>query len=146
MMQSVWQRLPSGVPLMRMLVPTLKHWVCFLNSLPCLFFLSRPQCCPPLPSPHPRREVMDSGLMDVVFNLHHDCMRRTGRRWRAYETQTAGDSFTLAFHTATDAVNFCMDLQVRADPWVCSALPHHQLLGLIATMLLPTPHGTGLHA
>lgn len=64
-------------------------------------------------------EVMDEAVMDIAFNLHHDCMRRTGIKWRGYETQTAGDSFTFAFHTATDAVNFCFDAQVRRSASLC---------------------------
>lgn len=67
-------------------------------------------------------------FQDVVFNLHNDCMRRTAVRFGGYESQTEGDSFIIAFHTADDAVHFALEVQTALlqEPWPPELLAHEK--------------------
>ncbi|GLI66107.1 hypothetical protein VaNZ11_009817, partial [Volvox africanus] len=73
-------------------------------------------------------EAIEPGVMDVVFNLHHDCMRRTAVRCGGYESQTEGDSFIIAFHSADDAVRFALAVQqaLLEEPWPRELLAHEK--------------------
>ncbi|GIL56783.1 hypothetical protein Vafri_12094 [Volvox africanus] len=73
-------------------------------------------------------EAIEAGVMDVVFNLHHDCMRRTAVRCGGYESQTEGDSFIIAFHSANDAVRFALAVQqaLLEEPWPRELLAHEK--------------------
>ncbi|GFR44062.1 hypothetical protein Agub_g5222 [Astrephomene gubernaculifera] len=73
-------------------------------------------------------EVIKPEVMDVVFNLHHDCMRRTAVRFGGYESQTEGDSFIIAFHCADSAVQFALAVQqaLLDEPWPRELLAHEK--------------------
>ncbi|KXZ51311.1 hypothetical protein GPECTOR_13g798 [Gonium pectorale] len=64
-------------------------------------------------------EAVEPAVMDLVFNLHHNCMRRTAVRYNGYESQTEGDSFIIAFHYADDAAHFALAVQAALleEPW-----------------------------
>ncbi len=79
---------------------------------------------PHTPNTAPRRdiegstglwEVLDESVMDLAIKMHHACVRKCITACAGYEAQVEGDSFTVAFHDANDAVHFCIELQVRTQ-------------------------------
>eukprot|EP00210_Caulerpa_lentillifera_P004402 g4200.t1 len=50
--------------------------------------------------------------MDEALQLHNACLRQILRQNRGHESATEGDVFILAFHTAIDAVRFCIEAQL----------------------------------
>eukprot|EP00210_Caulerpa_lentillifera_P008996 g8586.t1 len=57
-------------------------------------------------------ETIDADEMDEALQLHNACLRQILRQNRGYESATEGDAFILAFHTAIDAVRFCIEAQL----------------------------------
>jgi class 3 adenylate cyclase len=49
--------------------------------------------------------------MDAAMREHHRIMRKLLKKHHGYESVTEGDSFTLAFHNATEAVMFAIEAQ-----------------------------------
>lgn len=52
-------------------------------------------------------------VIDAAQELHDDLLRSCLPKFNGYEITTAGDAFQLAFHTISDAVNYCLEVQVR---------------------------------
>ncbi|KAF0744570.1 hypothetical protein Ae201684_001040 [Aphanomyces euteiches] len=59
------------------------------------------------------------GPMTTAQSLHDDCMRLHLSTYNGYEITTAGDAFQLAFHTVTEAISYCMTIQLKLmdEPW-----------------------------
>jgi class 3 adenylate cyclase len=51
--------------------------------------------------------------MAEAQSLHDDTLRRELLRFRGYEITTVGDAFQLAFHTISDAIAWCIDIQEK---------------------------------
>eukprot|EP00198_Chlamydomonas_reinhardtii_P003654 XP_001692990.1 predicted protein [Chlamydomonas reinhardtii] len=49
-------------------------------------------------------EHLDAGVMDRALSTHHAVMRKAIADWSGYESATEGDSFIVAFRSATDAL------------------------------------------
>ncbi|KAF0698724.1 Aste57867_10678 [Aphanomyces stellatus] len=57
--------------------------------------------------------------MTEAQSLHDDCMRQHLATYSGYEITTAGDAFQLAFHTVTEAISYCVTVQLKLleMPW-----------------------------
>ncbi|OQS07370.1 hypothetical protein THRCLA_00624 [Thraustotheca clavata] len=57
--------------------------------------------------------------MNVVQEIHDNLLRALLVRHHGYEITTCGDAFQLAFHTISDAVAYCLDVQLEllSQPW-----------------------------
>ncbi|KAG2438812.1 hypothetical protein HXX76_005353 [Chlamydomonas incerta] len=49
-------------------------------------------------------EHLDAGVMDRALSTHHAVMRKAIADWAGYESATEGDSFIVAFRSATEAL------------------------------------------
>ncbi|GMH38948.1 hypothetical protein BSKO_06846 [Bryopsis sp. KO-2023] len=58
-------------------------------------------------------ETLDADVMDRALHLHNECIRRVLRDNKGYESATEGDSFIMAFHSARDAITFCIEAQLE---------------------------------
>jgi class 3 adenylate cyclase len=56
-------------------------------------------------------EVLPMDLMEEVLRVHHMTFRGLLDKHSGYESATEGDSFILAFHSASDALAFALDAQ-----------------------------------
>ncbi|KAG2434837.1 hypothetical protein HXX76_007722 [Chlamydomonas incerta] len=56
-------------------------------------------------------ELLPAAVMDAAIHVHHNCIRRGAAALQGYESGTEGDSFLLAFHTAQNALVFCLRVQ-----------------------------------
>ncbi|GLD98870.1 hypothetical protein PINS_up007588 [Pythium insidiosum] len=52
-------------------------------------------------------------IIDAAQRLHDDLMRNTLPKYNGYEITTAGDAFQLAFHNISDAVHYCLEVQLQ---------------------------------
>ncbi|CAB9515301.1 Receptor-type adenylate cyclase [Seminavis robusta] len=61
----------------------------------------------------------DPKAMREALNLHDEIIRQHRAEHGGYEVDTEGDAFTMAFHTAKDALSFALGLQaaLRDAPW-----------------------------
>ncbi|GLE08355.1 hypothetical protein PINS_up019420 [Pythium insidiosum] len=55
----------------------------------------------------------DGAVMRRANELHDEILRSLLAKYRGYEITTCGDAFQLAFHTIRDAVEYCIDAQLR---------------------------------
>ncbi|KAJ9460795.1 Adenylate cyclase [Diplonema papillatum] len=51
--------------------------------------------------------------MHNELEKHNDVMRQEIKQWNGYEVKTQGDSFMVAFRDTTDAVCFCLSVQLK---------------------------------
>ncbi|MEW5301497.1 MAG: hypothetical protein WDW36_004356 [Sanguina aurantia] len=58
-------------------------------------------------------EGLPLGVMDACMNAHNACMRRVMHKHHGHESATEGDSFIMAFHSASLAVAFATELQLE---------------------------------
>jgi class 3 adenylate cyclase len=58
-------------------------------------------------------EHFPAEVMDLALKLHHTAIRSALAANMGYESATEGDSFIVAFHTADNALRFCLDAQTR---------------------------------
>ncbi len=58
-------------------------------------------------------EKLGDELMSGIRDAHFRTVRQLISKYKAYEVKTIGDAFMVAFRTATEALNFCMDVQER---------------------------------
>ncbi|KAG2492922.1 hypothetical protein HYH03_008835 [Edaphochlamys debaryana] len=58
-------------------------------------------------------ETLPAEDMSVVLSQHHAVMRSELDAHGGYEAATEGDAFLLAFHTASAALSFCVNVQLR---------------------------------
>eukprot|EP00929_Paragymnodinium_shiwhaense_P119592 TRINITY_DN9149_c0_g1_i1.p1 TRINITY_DN9149_c0_g1~~TRINITY_DN9149_c0_g1_i1.p1 ORF type:complete len:831 (-),score=127.93 TRINITY_DN9149_c0_g1_i1:443-2935(-) len=56
---------------------------------------------------------LDEVAMQEAQQLHDDTLRRLLAQRNGYEVTTEGDSFQIVFHTAADALAFCLDAQLE---------------------------------
>ena len=58
-------------------------------------------------------------VMTAAITMHDSFMRRSLRRCYGYEVTTEGDAFIVAFHCATDAIEWAMSVQegLLLLPW-----------------------------
>ncbi|KAL4145718.1 hypothetical protein PRNP1_011594 [Phytophthora ramorum] len=63
--------------------------------------------------------VGDGLIMQRATEIHDNILRSSLMKYRGYEITTAGDAFQLAFHTVREAVEYCMDVQLKLleAPW-----------------------------
>lgn len=65
-------------------------------------------------------------LMTKALNLHNAAIRKA--RWQNYghTIEQEGDSYTIVFHDAIDAVMFCLQTQLllQRQPWPEGLMPH----------------------
>lgn len=54
----------------------------------------------------------DPTMVNRATHVHDTAMRQMISRHYGYEVRTEGDSFLVAFHTAEDALGFCLSLQL----------------------------------
>lgn len=52
-------------------------------------------------------------VIDAAQELHDNLLRSLLPKFNGYEITTAGDAFQLAFHTIADAVDYCLEVQLR---------------------------------
>ena len=55
----------------------------------------------------------DPEAMDRAIDLHNAMMRGMMGEFAGHEIRNEGDSFTIAFHDALDAVKFCLKVDFR---------------------------------
>eukprot|EP00899_Mesostigma_viride_P004446 jgi/Mesvir1/14001/Mv02853-RA.1 len=53
----------------------------------------------------------DPAVMNVALAIHHKVLRTLLPKYHGYESDTEGDSFTLVFHDAIDAMGWAMEVQ-----------------------------------
>ena len=87
----------------------------------------------------------DSEAMDAAINLHNECIRGLLDEFAGHEIRNEGDSFTLAFHDALDAVQFCLRAQeaLQALDWPRELLEHDLCKTVTLGDLLGHPAGAG---
>ena len=56
----------------------------------------------------------DPEAMDRGIDLHNQSLRAMADEFAGHEIRNEGDSFTLAFHDALDAVKFCLKVRGQA--------------------------------
>lgn len=66
-------------------------------------------------------ELLPPDVMDRAINIHHECIRRHLLVHHGYEVATEGDSFIIAFHSPTHALQFALDVQedLLKEDWPC---------------------------
>jgi hypothetical protein len=69
-------------------------------------------------------------VMDLALQLHDATLRTLLFQHKGHEVTTEGDSFTVVFHDAMDALHWCLHVQKA------SSRPHICLTGPIALPLL----------
>ncbi|KAG1702191.1 hypothetical protein DVH05_009981 [Phytophthora capsici] len=57
--------------------------------------------------------IGDGLVMQRATEIHDNILRASLMKYRGYEITTAGDAFQLAFHTVREAVEYCLDVQLR---------------------------------
>ena len=55
----------------------------------------------------------DPEAMDRGIDLHNQSLRAMADEFAGHEIRNEGDSFTLAFHDALDAVKYCLKVRGR---------------------------------
>lgn len=55
----------------------------------------------------------DPGMVNRATHVHDAAIRRLMSKYFGYEVRTEGDSFLIAFHTAEDALGFCLGCQLQ---------------------------------
>ncbi|RLN88146.1 hypothetical protein BBJ28_00013688 [Nothophytophthora sp. Chile5] len=55
----------------------------------------------------------DGATMRRANETHEDIIRGSLAQYRGYEITTAGDAFQLAFHTIKEAVEYCIQVQIK---------------------------------
>ena len=68
-------------------------------------------------------EHLDAGVMDRALSTHHAVMRKAIADWSGYESATEGDSFIVAFRSATDALMCALAAQQVSRRHACGAFP-----------------------
>ncbi|MEW5318953.1 MAG: hypothetical protein WDW38_010132 [Sanguina aurantia] len=58
-------------------------------------------------------EMLELEIMDSCINSHNECVRSVMRIHHGFESATEGDSFIMAFHTSSMAVDFAVQLQLE---------------------------------
>ncbi|MEW5319055.1 MAG: hypothetical protein WDW38_010231 [Sanguina aurantia] len=58
-------------------------------------------------------EGLPLGVMDACVNAHNACIRHVMHKHHGHESATEGDSFIMAFHSASLAVAFATELQLE---------------------------------
>ena len=48
-----------------------------------------------------------------ILDLHNQLIRDSIQQFHGYEVKTEGDAFMVAFQDAIEAVQFCMDIQLK---------------------------------
>lgn len=57
--------------------------------------------------------VQDGAIMRRANEIHEDIIRGTLAQFRGYEITTAGDAFQLAFFTIKEAIEYCIQVQLK---------------------------------
>ncbi|KAG1672364.1 hypothetical protein FOA52_010982 [Chlamydomonas sp. UWO 241] len=80
-------------------------------------------------------ETLPGDVMDECLVTHNTIMRRCLSVYHGSESATEGDAFIMAFHTATDAVSFCLAVQeqLMAAEWPAQLLAHASACEVFAT-------------
>uniref|UniRef100_A0A7S3XCP8 Guanylate cyclase domain-containing protein n=1 Tax=Picocystis salinarum TaxID=88271 RepID=A0A7S3XCP8_9CHLO len=55
----------------------------------------------------------DPGMVNRATHVHDAAIRRLMSKYFGYEVRTEGDSFLIAFHSAEDALGFCLGCQLE---------------------------------
>lgn len=55
----------------------------------------------------------DGAIMRRANEIHDDIIRSSLAQYRGYEITTAGDAFQLAFHSIKDAIEYCIQVQIK---------------------------------
>ncbi|KAG2506205.1 hypothetical protein JM16_008609 [Phytophthora kernoviae] len=55
----------------------------------------------------------DGLIMQRATEIHDNILRSSLMKYRGYEITTAGDAFQLAFHTVREAIEYCVDVQMK---------------------------------
>ncbi|GBF94709.1 adenylate cyclase [Raphidocelis subcapitata] len=77
----------------------------------------------------------DHGVMNIAQELHDNVMRDLISKYCGFEVTTEGDSFTIAFHDAFDAVSWALAMQqamLDAD-WPEALLSHEKARVVLST-------------
>jgi class 3 adenylate cyclase len=63
--------------------------------------------------------IGDGLIMQRATEIHDNILRSSLMKYRGYEITTAGDAFQLAFHTVREAIEYCLDVQLKLldAPW-----------------------------
>ncbi len=83
-------------------------------------------------------ENVEPEVMNKALEQHHGLIRALLVRHNAYESATEGDSFIIAFHTATDALAFA---KVRRAAGPTCTLCARALRQLLCARVRLAPHG-----
>ncbi|KAG2454151.1 hypothetical protein HYH02_001187 [Chlamydomonas schloesseri] len=71
-------------------------------------------------------ETLPADVCQSAIQLHHTTIRRAADAFNGYESQTEGDSFILAWTSATDCARFCLHVQEALcspdTPWPAALL------------------------
>ncbi|KAG1672359.1 hypothetical protein FOA52_010977 [Chlamydomonas sp. UWO 241] len=80
-------------------------------------------------------ETLPGDVMDESLVTHNAIMRRCLSKYHGWESATEGDAFIMAFHTATDAVSFCLAVQeqLMTAEWPAELLAHASACEVYAT-------------
>ncbi|KAG1672367.1 hypothetical protein FOA52_010985 [Chlamydomonas sp. UWO 241] len=80
-------------------------------------------------------ETLPGAIMDKCLATHNAIMRRCLSEHHGSESATEGDAFIMAFHTAKDAVAFCLVVQeqLMAAEWLTELLAHASACEVYAT-------------
>ncbi|KAG1672360.1 hypothetical protein FOA52_010978 [Chlamydomonas sp. UWO 241] len=80
-------------------------------------------------------ETLPGNVMDECLVMHNTILRRCLSEYHGTESATEGDAFIMAFHTATDAVSFCLAVQeqLMAAEWPAALLAHASACEVFAT-------------
>ncbi|KAG1667756.1 hypothetical protein FOA52_016195 [Chlamydomonas sp. UWO 241] len=80
-------------------------------------------------------ETLPGDVMDECLVTHNAIMRRCLSEYHGTESATEGDAFIMAFHTATEAVSFCLSVQeqLMAAEWPAELLAHASACEVFAT-------------
>eukprot|EP00899_Mesostigma_viride_P019774 jgi/Mesvir1/27799/Mv07481-RA.2 len=81
-------------------------------------------------------------VMKKALAIHQNVIRTLLPKYFGYESDTEGDSFTLVFHTASDALGWAMEAQR------CLLYPRNLFQSMLPLICSPpsTPHKTPWHA
>jgi exonuclease 3'-5' domain-containing protein 2 len=77
----------------------------------------------------------DAGVMDLALQLHDATLRTLLFQHEGHEVTTEGDSFTVVFHDAMDALQWCLNVQQ-----VCMQLNKTDALLSVCHIELPVMH------
>lgn len=79
-------------------------------------------------------EALPELVMQAAMEMHNEVMRRSCRRIGGYEVKNEGDAFVVSFHTAVEAVLWCLAVQeqlLEAD-WPLELLQHPECAPIYA--------------